>query len=138
MPNWCMNSLLVTGKKKDLVSFRDKVKPTKGSETSGQIDLNKLSKRPKAEEDNWYDWNVKHWGTKWNIEAHLDWDEPDGEVLEYQFESAWAPPCDAFLTGSKKFKNLKFRLKYEEPGMCFMGSFKCKNGKILQDDHIEY
>ena len=35
---------------------------------------------------NWYDWNRKHWGTKWNAyESKLD-----GDVL--RFETAWSAP----------------------------------------------
>ena len=79
----------------------------------------------------WYSWRVSNWGTKWDIEAHL---EREGEhSLRYCFDSAWAPPIDCFVKASVKFPHLKFNLKYEEPGMGFKGRAVVKTGELLED-----
>ncbi len=40
---------------------------------------------------NWYDWSIKHWGTKWNAYAVS---EPTitTRSLRYRFDTAWASP----------------------------------------------
>ena len=134
MPNWCYNRLQVFGGKDEIEKFKKSVK-TKDTDLS----LDKILPTPKKllDGDGWYDWRCDNWGTKWDIDAELT--DYDDEFLCYEFDSAWSPPIDAFITASKKkHKNLEFNLKYEEPGMCFMGVYKCENGKVIQDDCIEY
>ncbi len=43
--------------------------------------------------DNWYDWRLENWGTKWNsYECSLDTSWIEDGSLEYHFETAWGPP----------------------------------------------
>jgi hypothetical protein len=83
----------------------------------------------------WYSWRIDNWGTKWDIEASLE--QEDDELIEYQFDSAWSPPVPWMDVVSKKFPRLKFQMKYEEPGMCFMGNASAKDG-VYNDDCIDY
>lgn len=134
MPNWCYNRLYVYGGKEEIDKFKRSVK-----NEDTELSLKKVLPMPKKYDkgDAWYDWRCENWGTKWDVEAQLT--DYDDEFLCYEFDSAWGPPTSAFLSASKKkYKNLEFRLKYEEPGMCFMGVFKCENGKIIQDECIDY
>ena len=141
MPNWCQNKLIITGKPKDIERFQKKA-TSKGDEENNPSDfsLEKFLPTPpeKLDGNDWYDWRVKNWGTKWDVDAHLQWGSPEDEYLEYEFDSAWSPPCEALTNISKKWKKLKFTLKYEEPGMCYMGVFKIDKGDVTQDDCIEY
>jgi hypothetical protein len=41
-------------------------------------------------EYNWYEWNVKNWGTKWN--AYEVSSEIDGGSISYHFNTAWSIP----------------------------------------------
>lgn len=69
---------------------------------------------------NWYDWQVAHWGTKWDIgDEHSA--ELVGDVLQLTFDSAWAPPCDAY----DRLESQGFRIEayYYEPGMAYCGSW---------------
>jgi len=132
MPNWCKNKLEVYGKASHLRKFRDSVK----SEDT-QISLNKL--KPLTTKTNTMASN--EWGTKWDIEASLiDEHIVDGYdgYLVYEFYSAWSPPCEAILAGSKKYKNLKFCLHYDEPGMCFKGVYICKKNEVRLDNCIDW
>ena len=71
--------------------------------------------------NNWYDWNVRNWGTKWDV-ANVDEDEyPETELmtdeetkLQYSFNTAWAPPIPAINKLSKQYPSLKINLDYEE------------------------
>jgi hypothetical protein len=114
MPNWCENTLEVWGDEKELKEFKEKT--IKGSE----FIMGELLPLPEDQKDNWYDWNVANYGTKWDEMDiyHLTEDE---EQLQVQFSSAWSPPCEFIQNIYKKFPNLSFKLKYDEPGMGFFG-----------------
>jgi len=85
--------------------------------------------------DNWYDWCVENWGTKWDVEAEL---VDESEIyLRYEFDSAWSPPIDWLEEVAKQFPKLHFKLKYEEEGMGFMGIAIGENGEVI-DKYLEY
>ena len=80
---------------------------------------------------NWYDYCVNEWGTKWDVGADGNpaQDIPGGLMLG--FESAWAPPINAY---EKLFyMGFKIRAMYFEPGMAFAGIFE--DGS---DEYYEY
>ena len=68
----------------------------------------------------WYDWNINNWGTKWDF-ALENIDRPDPNTVTAAFDTAWAPPIDAY----RKLCALGFEIEamYYEPGMCFVGKF---------------
>ena len=95
--------------------------------------------------DNWYDWRVKNWGTKWPASGvelcstkvfHMTSEKPI-EII-YDFETAWSPPEPIVMKMSKMFPKLKFKLKYWEAGMGFRGIFIAKNGKIIKNRTYNY
>ena len=141
MPNWCQNELKVYGKPKEIERFQKKaINPGDEEKLGSAFSMDKFIPTPKKllNGSGWYDWRGENWGTKWDVDACLEWGCPEDEYLEYTFDSAWAPPTTAIETIAKKFKKLKFILKYEEPGMCYMGVFKCEKGEVTQDEQLEY
>jgi hypothetical protein len=71
---------------------------------------------------NWYDYCVGEWGTKWDVgEQGANDIHPDGKMLHTSFDSAWAPPIEAY----DKLLELGFSVNamYYEPGMCFAGIY---------------
>ena len=78
--------------------------------------------------DNWYDWCMKNWGTKWDIEAVLE-DEGEGQLV-YSFDSAWSPPVAWLVKVAKDHPQLGFRLRYDEPAMGFTGMAIARGGKV--------
>jgi len=152
MPNWCSNSLVISTNtevdidkaREQLKEFRDSAKLIEedGTEASS-ISMNNLYPMPKelenttspSDKPNWYDWRCNNWGTKWDIQACLEYDEED--VLEYSFDSAWSPPTNFIEKVSKDFPLLRFRLKYEEEGNGYLGVAVSINGH-LNDQCIEY
>lgn len=77
-----------------------------------------------ATQNDWYNWNINNWGTKWDVavsdgeqypNTELIHDEPNGEnhVLVYRFNTAWSRPMGALLELSKQYPVL-FTLVYEE------------------------
>ena len=85
--------------------------------------------------NNWYDWKVNNWGTKWDISAGLE--EKENGHLVYSFDTAWSPPIEWLQKVSEQYDKLKFNLYYEEPSMCFRGEALAENGQI-GDDCEEY
>ncbi len=78
--------------------------------------------------DNWYDWRVSNWGTKWDVTAELT-DETD-ESLVYDFPTAWSPPISWLKKVSRDYPKLSFRLKYDEPNMEVVGVIIVEKGKV--------
>jgi hypothetical protein len=78
---------------------------------------------------NWYDFSVGEWGTKWDVGYNKDWDnKPYDETptsFTVNFTSAWSPPVNAydklFLAG------FDIKAYYFEGGVGFCGQFL--NGK---------
>lgn len=61
--------------------------------------------------------------------------EPDRLEIECGFR--WSPPFDDLLSISADF-NVKLRCLYDEDGCCFMGAYRAEDGKVLQDETIDY
>ena len=54
-------------------------------------------------DNNWYNWSIAHWGTKWNsCDACVASD--DGKTLVYEFNTAWAPPAPVIEALGRKYK----------------------------------
>jgi hypothetical protein len=69
----------------------------------------------------WYDWNVRNWGTKWDVGVGDDNEYPDTELMEedetslaYRFNTAWSPPLPAIEALSAQYPDVEFNLSYEE------------------------
>jgi hypothetical protein len=71
---------------------------------------------------NWYDYCCGEWGTKWDVGGDGQTDiHPDGKMLHTSFDSAWAPPVNAYY----KLEELGFTVNamYYEGGMAYAGEF---------------
>ena len=119
MPNWCWNNLNVSGNEKQLQEFVEKsiVKDVKQAhEFSFEGTL------PRGDRKDWYDWSVNNWGTKWDAcESYIN--NNDIDYFSVSFDTAWAPPVDWLKNIAIDYPDLEFELEYEEPGMCFGGTF---------------
>lgn len=85
---------------------------------------------------NWYDWNVANWGTKWDVGGDDGLTQRlDPNTLQASFDSAWAPPVNAY----EKLAALGFEIKayYNEPGMAFCGVWEGNEDDFF-DDYYEY
>ena len=74
--------------------------------------------------NDWYNFNIREWGTKWDVAVSEDNQYPtttieeaeNGEnyVVHYNFETAWSRPMTALQKLSSQYPNLLFTLTYEE------------------------
>jgi hypothetical protein len=80
---------------------------------------------------NWYNWNVNHWGVKWD--AKFNAVQREDELLSYHFESPWGPPsADMLLDMSEKFPNVVFTHNYEEE-QGWGGEYEFQNGEVSEE-----
>jgi len=65
--------------------------------------------------DNWYDWSVANWGTKWGacepFEVHLF----TATHLKLCFLTAWSPPTQVVIALRKRFDSLDISAFYKDP-----------------------
>lgn len=89
----------------------------------------------------WYQWRIDKWGTKWP-ESDLYFNPPfvSGNHIEidFDFQTAWSPPVEAFDQISKDYPNLLFCLYYLEEGMGFCGRNVWINGESIESYQAEY
>jgi hypothetical protein len=71
--------------------------------------------------ENWYDWNIMTYGTKWDFESE-NVNKSDISFNCY-FETAWSPPSIFLFNLQNKFPKLDIRLTYELEGSDECGVF---------------
>ena len=139
MPNWCDNQITITGPN----SVIDKIEKIVKEEKDGNGLLNFMKPMPKELDgttspsssadkpqpmvegfDNWYDWRVENWGTKWEVNEFYGVDR-QGDTISFGFSSAWSPPIRAYETFimnmSEKNLDVSVKAYYYEGGCDFMG-----------------
>ena len=127
MPNWCYNRLEVQGTEKDMSEFYTLFK-VNDHKTCEDFKMDWFVPRPEHEEENWYDWNIKNWGTKWDVyEPYLD---IESSIFIATFDTAWSPPMQFFESLTEMFPNLTMEMQYEETGMAFCGIIHYSDGNI--------
>lgn len=165
MPNWCYQYCTVEGPKEDLKSFikalefptgdggsiygmnhlfecPEELSNTVAGRLDGdeQVELEKkqAENMEKYGYENWYDWCVAKWGTKWgavnlqienNIESHGN--------ISMQFESAWAPAIGLLEEVSRQFPTLAIGMYCREEANFFAGYGVFKGGETIIEDGVD-
>ena len=133
MPNWCNNTITLTGPKEKITAIYAKAKEdnallqqlkpmpkelndtTSPSPTEGKV-------QPLVDGfDNWYDWRVQNWGSKWDVDADNLELSDDGTTISGWFDSAWAPPIHAYEYFLTDNEDCSIKSYYYEGGMDFAG-----------------
>jgi hypothetical protein len=110
MPNWNYNVVKVSHTDQALVD-----KFISGCKTGLFSEFLPI---PEDQKENWYEWSVANWGTKWDVNARV---EVEDGVVTATFDTAWSPPISFF----EHLLSLDFDVTayYYEPGMAFCGIF---------------
>lgn len=102
----------------------------KAVEARGGASLEEADTKEKYGYDSWYDWNLAHWGTKWDAGAG-DLGPivmPEGKAAEVSvsFDTAWSPPIEFY----DNMEELGWSIiaYYYEPGMAFCGKYDTELG----------
>ena len=149
MPNWCYNNLDITAttdEQKAMLERVSKAEPEDGfigmflplpealkettSPTPQPGQANFKGEQPVVDGfDNWYDWQVANWGTKWDPD--LQGADFDGTTLSVSFDSAWSPPM-AFYQWLHE-QGYEVHANYYEPGMDFGGFYTNGEDVFIED-----
>ena len=103
-----------------IFSFRNIVSPTDLEAYKAQPDF-----KAESEQNDWYSWNIRNWGVKWDVavaesntspDTYMEGPTSNGDnlVVYYNFETAWGIPLQALEKLSSQFPSLLFTLSYEE------------------------
>lgn len=116
MPNWCDNTLTITHSDKVKIDAIEAGLIRKENNEFFQTIL----PRPASEEENWYEWNVNNWGTKWEASIH-DWERQDDNTIWVSFDTAWSPPIAIYEYMERN--GYIVNAMYWESGMAFCGRY---------------
>lgn len=97
--------------------------------------------------NDWYSFNVREWGTKWDVgvssddkysDTYVEGPTPNGEnlVVYYNIHTAWSPPVPAVQKLSKQYPSLLFTLSYEEE-TGWGGEMEVLRGEVISNSEYE-
>lgn len=144
MPNWCENTIEITGKTEDIqrlynamnnghffkevIPVPEDLNITVGflgdTEKQAELERKYAENVKKHGFANWYDFCTTRWGTKWDADFDsVDcWELPNGKsTLHAAFLSAWSPPIGVYAKLVED--GFEVLAHYHEPGMVFAGRF---------------
>ena len=152
MPNHVYNSLKITGQKKALKKFAHENADPKNKEQSlnfeaiapcptfflnpddGKIFSLRYGKQ-KLPVERWYEWRLRHWGTKWNaydIDEEHDTNSTKPYLL-YRFLTAWSPPQTWLEEAGQWYPELTFQMCFEEEANSYpKGTFRMEKGRFKE------
>ena len=139
MPNWCNNNIEITGPIDKIKALWDAAQAEDGGLLNAMVpmpvELKDTVKGSNGDAVNWYDWAVTNWGTKWDVDSEgLEfWDNENlTATITGYFDSAWAPPIEAYNRFLEANENCTVTGSYYEMGCDFAGFYD--NG---DDEHLE-
>ena len=141
MPNWCDNYVSIDASEEIQKKIANFVRSEKSD-----FDFEKIIPMPENiyrgdlgveeeklyGENNWYDWSIEHWGTKWNATVQ------NAELEEYWLQTAWGPCEPVIAELARIFPEAKITHAYEEEGMCFCGQIIYQNGELVYQMNGDY
>lgn len=114
MPNWCQN--VVTLHHSDVNMINRAVTAYNEDKL-----FNEFVPCPPEEEENWYNWSLSNWGTKWEARSADNVERIDTNTIQLFYETAWAPPIEFY--NSMLEQGFQVSAYYYEPGMNFCGHY---------------
>lgn len=138
MPNWCNNNFSITGNTESIKGLWEAAEKAEGLlQAIAPMPAELEGTTAPQDEDNWYNWRVNTWGTKWDVSLEgLEYtDNGDGTAsIEGWFDSAWAPPIGAYEQLAADFDSCVISCSYYEPGMDFGGFWTSEDGDEYTED----
>lgn len=146
MPNWTQNHITIKHADKsriDLIEatnntdkgvlatvipcpeeLNDEELTTWSRDDEVRLDAKRAAMMAKYGYVSWYEWNIAHWGTKWDLcEPHIQ--RIDDNTVVVTCETAWSPPVQAFET--MKEMGYEIRALYCGEGPEFAGIWEDGN-----------
>ena len=123
-----------------IFAFWNIIKPTDTEAYHKQPDHSlSLEETLKFESNDWYAWNVRNWGCKWDVAVNDGEEYPETELadedetsLHYHFNTAWGIAEPALAELSSQYPDLLFTLSYEEE-TGWGGELEILRGKFISN-----
>jgi hypothetical protein len=154
MPNWCHNSMKITGPVSEVDRFKAICIRTVWEDHPAQLDFNAIDQMPDFPDEEripgggadaclrhggrpideptfpaWYEWACKHWGTKWNAnDFEVTRDEPGH--YEFSFDTAWSPPVPIWEKMASMFPDIECSISGMEPLMDYAFEGTIRGGRL--------
>ena len=145
MPNWCNNNIEITGPIDKIKALWDATQAEDGGLLNAMVpmpvELKDTVKGSNGDAVNWYDWSVTNWGTKWDVglEGIEYTDNGDGTAsISGYFDSAWAPPVEAYNRFLEANEDCSITGSYYEMGCDFAGLYDNGDDEYLENLRDEF
>jgi len=140
MPNWCNNTIKISGTPKKIKVLADIIESIKDTRESNLFETLIGLPYGVSKEDydmDWYNNNMNHFGCKWDV-SPPDCDfEIDIRDIVFHPLTAWSPPipfCDKLAV---KY-GVNVSIYYSEPGCDFAGIVNIKKDGTFEEDQYPY
>lgn len=160
MPNWVTNTLSITGTPEVIAQMKAQLSAPYETQyynfIKDEIEIQKVEQpfsfwniikptnleayhdakdKPQEGPDHWYWWNVRNWGTKWDVREVQA--SSSAESLGFGFDTAWSPPIEAINKLAEQYPTASIELAYtEEQG--WGGTIEWEDGTSRETDSYEY
>ena len=139
MPNWCQNSITITGTEEQIglltriLNDVPKSEPEKCIVFESLIGREPEISKEEYEQGGWYNANTGWYGTKWDV-SYADCNFTFEKDCIYLYpDTAWSPPIN-FGVVLHKMYGVNVEMSYSEGGNDFCGkSFINENGLVEED-----
>lgn len=92
--------------------------------------------------DNWYEWSVNNWGSKWDLcDVGPEWiSTEEGDIMSIKtfYTTAWSPVTDAWVTVSERYPTLEFFHEFADEGGGFVGNELIQDGSVIESNEYEW
>jgi len=91
----------------------------------------------------WYHWNVRNWGTKWDIHLERDYitvihnEKNDNYYFNWNFDTAWSPAVEVYEVMAKRFPNLEFDFEITEEANFYLGKLNYAGGELVSQNWVD-
>jgi hypothetical protein len=148
MPNHVYSAITVYGKEDKIKIVQDEFR---GEDKNQHISFDRIIPRPESEEENWRDWSIKNWGTKWDAYEQPEEkprilgepnslkyikDEETLALIIFHFLTAWSPVPKVLEVLSLKYPHCIFKYAYLEEGEGFSGVDFWHQGDLVKEKQL--
>lgn len=129
MPNWVTNEVKLHGDEGQIKQLLEQIK--KDAFGIGTIDFEKIIPMPdniflgalgqkemeQYGKENWYDWSLANWGTKWNSCGYSegkDYAPKSDETPSIRFDTAWSAPHPILQKLSEMFPDIRIEHEWAD------------------------
>jgi hypothetical protein len=143
MPNWCSNSIVITGDEDKIKKINEVLLSMDKTTTESGIFEALVGRDENITEDQfqnggWYQHNIDRYGCKWDVSlenAVIGTDSDD--CITMSPETAWSPPKEFCILLAEQY-GVDVTLEYSEPGCNFSGRVVISPDGVEEEENYEY